>query len=67
LLQESEETVSKALSRFRGLREHFSKLLDLVWTPKSPSKNCPPASKLSESTSANLWKLRGSEKPVRNH
>lgn len=55
LLQESEETFSKALSRFRELRERFCKLLELVRTPKSPSKNCLPASKLSESTSANVW------------
>lgn len=67
LLQESEETFSKALSRFRVLRERFSKLLALVRTPKSPSKNCPLTSKLSESTSTVMWKPRDSEKPIRNH
>jgi hypothetical protein len=41
LLQESEDTISKALSRFRGLEEPSNKLLEPLGAPKSSSKNRP--------------------------
>jgi hypothetical protein len=54
LLQESEETIGKTLSRFRGLREYFCKLSSPVWTPKSPSGFVQLAAVLSGNTSASV-------------
>lgn len=64
LLQESEESISKALSRFRGLREQSGKLLDAFKVPKNPSRINRLTFRLSWSTSANHRRLHGSEEPL---
>jgi hypothetical protein len=64
LRQESEESISKALSRFRGLKEQSSKLLETFRIPKNPSRIFRLTVQLSWSTSANHKRHHGSEEPL---
>jgi len=64
LCQESEESINKALSRFRELGEQSSKLLDLFQAPKNLSEICPLTFRLSWSTSTILEQPHESEDSV---
>jgi len=64
LYQESEESINKALSRFRELGEQSSKLLDLFQAPKNLSEIYPLTFRLSWSTSTILEQPHESEDSV---